>query len=80
MCTSTVAGSTRLLVTHQRQYLPSCDLILVMAGGRIVEQGTYAELAARGISQVIATQGETPEWKWVDLRFDCGLVAGVDGG
>lgn len=28
-------GKTRLLVTHQRQFLPGCDMLLVMRGGRI---------------------------------------------
>ena len=51
------AGTTRLLITHQRQYLPACDLILVMAGGRIVDRGTYAELASRGVAQVVVAQG-----------------------
>ena len=51
------AGTTRLLVTHQRQYLPACDRILVMSRGRIVEEGTYAELAARGVADVIAVEG-----------------------
>lgn len=51
------AGATRLLVTHQRQYLPACDAILVMEGGRIVNRGTQAELAARGVAHVIASHG-----------------------
>ena len=28
-------GSTRLLVTHQRQHLPACDRIIVLRDGRI---------------------------------------------
>ena len=44
-------------MTHQRQYLPACDEILVLGGGRITHRGTYAELAARGVPQVIASHG-----------------------
>lgn len=37
-------GSTRLLVTHQRQHLPACERIIVLRDGRITADGTYAEL------------------------------------
>lgn len=36
---------TRLLVTHQVHFLKEADLILIMERGKIVRQGTYAELA-----------------------------------
>lgn len=48
-----LAGSTRLLVTHQKQYLPLCDRIVVLRGGRIVHMGTYSELADLGIEEVV---------------------------
>lgn len=35
---------TRILVTHHLEVLPHADTILVMEEGRIVQQGTYAEL------------------------------------
>jgi ATP-binding cassette subfamily C (CFTR/MRP) protein 1 len=38
-----MAGRTRVLVTHQVQFLPSADHIIVMDHCRIVFQGTYAE-------------------------------------
>ena len=44
-----MAGSTRVLVTHQLQYLPQADVILVLEGGRVAARGSYAELAAQGI-------------------------------
>ena len=41
-CVCGLLGSkTRVLVTHQLQYLPSADLILVMNNGRIEEKGSY---------------------------------------
>ena len=39
---------TIVLVTHAIQYLPSCDSVLVMAKGKIVESGQYADLLATG--------------------------------
>lgn len=48
--------ATRVLVTHQKQYLPRCDRILVVRQGKIVEQGTYTELAARGVAEVVIAQ------------------------
>jgi ATP-binding cassette subfamily B protein len=42
------AGKTLLLVTHQIPTVQDADLILVLGRGRIVEQGTHAELMALG--------------------------------
>lgn len=42
-------GKTRVLVTHQLQYLPAADRVVVMANGTIAAQGTYSELVASGI-------------------------------
>ena len=42
-------GRTVLLVTHQVQYAPHCDVVLMMDGGRVVEMGSYEQLQARGI-------------------------------
>ena len=40
-------GRTRVLVTHQLQYVAAADVIVVVDGGRIVDSGTYDELQAR---------------------------------
>ncbi|KAH7890193.1 P-loop containing nucleoside triphosphate hydrolase protein [Phlebopus sp. FC_14] len=40
-------GKTRLLVTHQLQYLNQVDHIIVVSQGAIVEQGSFNELVAR---------------------------------
>jgi ABC-type multidrug transport system fused ATPase/permease subunit len=42
------ARATRVLVTHQRQYLPRCDRVVVMRGGAVAAVGTWAELSALG--------------------------------
>ncbi|KAF8928276.1 hypothetical protein BGZ58_009765 [Dissophora ornata] len=39
-----LAGKTRILVTHQIQYLAQSTNIMMLRDGRIVEQGTYQEL------------------------------------
>ncbi|KAK9296489.1 hypothetical protein QLX08_009536 [Tetragonisca angustula] len=42
-------GKTRILVTHQLQYLPSVDRIIVFKDGRIEADGSYNELVAMGM-------------------------------
>jgi len=44
-----LAGTTRVLVTHQLQFLPLVDRILVMRGGRVAHDGSYEELTAAGV-------------------------------
>ncbi|RXW24280.1 hypothetical protein EST38_g1589 [Candolleomyces aberdarensis] len=43
-----LSGKTRILVTHTLHFLPQVDYIYAVADGRIVEQGTYAELMTKG--------------------------------
>ncbi|XP_076167723.1 putative multidrug resistance-associated protein lethal(2)03659 isoform X2 [Ptiloglossa arizonensis] len=42
-------GKTRILVTHQLQYLRNVDRIFVMKDGAIQAEGTYDELATMGV-------------------------------
>eukprot|EP01094_Clydonella_sp_ATCC50884_P009249 TRINITY_DN1877_c0_g4_i2.p1 TRINITY_DN1877_c0_g4~~TRINITY_DN1877_c0_g4_i2.p1 ORF type:complete len:1344 (+),score=519.36 TRINITY_DN1877_c0_g4_i2:436-4467(+) len=44
-----MGGTTRILVTHQLQFLPEVDEIWVMEGGRIVHSGSFLELTAAGV-------------------------------
>ncbi len=42
-----IAGRTVLLITHRLALARDADRVLVMLGGRIVQQGTHADLIAR---------------------------------
>ncbi|XP_054648189.1 ATP-binding cassette sub-family C member 5 isoform X1 [Dunckerocampus dactyliophorus] len=44
---SATKGKTVLFVTHQLQYLPDCDDIILMKDGKIAEHGTHAQLMAK---------------------------------
>ncbi|XP_031568580.1 multidrug resistance-associated protein 4-like [Actinia tenebrosa] len=46
-----LSGSLRILVTHQLQYLPRADWIVIIKDGRIEDQGSYEKLKARGTIQ-----------------------------
>ncbi|KAG9127510.1 hypothetical protein FRC07_012919 [Ceratobasidium sp. 392] len=39
-------GRTRVLVTHKLNFLPHVDYIITLAGGKVIEKGTYVELMA----------------------------------
>jgi ATP-binding cassette subfamily B protein len=45
---SVLAGRTAVIVSHRVTAVMDADLILVVEGGRIVEQGTHAALLKRG--------------------------------
>ncbi|MEU4652363.1 ABC transporter ATP-binding protein [Streptomyces sp. NPDC023723] len=43
-----MSGRTTLMITHDLTLAPDADRILVVDGGRLVEEGTHGELVARG--------------------------------
>jgi ATP-binding cassette subfamily B (MDR/TAP) protein 1 len=57
--TSVKEGRTTLLITHKVPVMQMCDRILVVDGGRIVEEGTFDELIQkRGTFHQLAGAGE----------------------
>jgi ABC-type multidrug transport system fused ATPase/permease subunit len=40
-------GCTAIVIAHRLSTIVDADLILVMADGRLIEQGTHTELMAR---------------------------------
>lgn len=52
-----LGGKTRVLVTHQLQFLAQADRIVVMERGRVAHWGTFAELQAQGVSFTKARRG-----------------------
>lgn len=43
-------GTTRILVTHHVHFLPRCDKVLVLDGGKVQHFGKYADLVASGVN------------------------------
>ena len=40
-------GRTSIVIAHRLSTIRNCDILFVISDGKVVEQGTYAELAAR---------------------------------
>ncbi|ODM90032.1 Multidrug resistance-associated protein 4 [Orchesella cincta] len=56
-----LAGKLRILVTHQLQYLPQADHIIVLNNGKILAQGTYDQLVDAEIDFVSLMVGDDEE-------------------
>lgn len=54
-----VQGSTRLLVTHQRHFLPHCGRILVLKDGCVRSLGTHTQLASSALTELTQLEEET---------------------
>eukprot|EP00698_Gefionella_okellyi_P004133 TRINITY_DN13869_c0_g1_i1.p1 TRINITY_DN13869_c0_g1~~TRINITY_DN13869_c0_g1_i1.p1 ORF type:complete len:1343 (-),score=367.63 TRINITY_DN13869_c0_g1_i1:24-4052(-) len=56
-----LANHTRIVATHQLQYLPKSDWVIVLEEGKVKHQGTYRELVASGVDfDALAAQEDTP--------------------
>ena len=49
---------TRITIAHRMSTIRQCNRIIVLGGGRVVEEGTYDELMAKGgyFSEIIKRQ------------------------
>nr|XP_012235196.1 PREDICTED: multidrug resistance-associated protein 4-like isoform X2 [Linepithema humile] len=56
-------SKTRILVTHQLQYLKQCDYIVILNNGQIENEGTYANLQEKHVNflETFATGEEANE-------------------
>jgi ABC-type multidrug transport system fused ATPase/permease subunit len=57
---TTSPTTTRVLVTHQLQFVDAADWIIILDGGRVKAQGTYAALLAAGMVEK-SEGGAAPE-------------------
>jgi ABC-type multidrug transport system fused ATPase/permease subunit len=75
-------SKTRVLATHQLQYLPAADEVLVMREGRVAERGTHAELAARGVDfhELVMEAGQGEEAGAAPAEANGGGGGGGGGG
>ncbi|GFR41153.1 hypothetical protein Agub_g1817 [Astrephomene gubernaculifera] len=71
---------TRLLVTHQLQYLAAADLVVVVEGGRLQHVGSYSELVARGVDFHQFVKEEEEEERKVEGSKEEGARGGADKG
>ena len=54
-----LAGTTRLLVTHNPAVLQFMDSVVVVKSGELVDQGSYSDLVARGgLAGLLAEGGQ----------------------
>ncbi|KAL5004812.1 hypothetical protein ScPMuIL_018268 [Solemya velum] len=59
-------GSTRILVTHQMQYLKEADTVVILKEGRVVDIGSYEELISRGTEFFKLVSKEKTEEEGID--------------
>ncbi|KAJ5070817.1 abc transporter atp-binding protein/permease vmr1-related [Anaeramoeba ignava] len=71
-------AKTRILVTHQLQYLPHSDFIVVIKDGEVFAKGTFEELIHKGVDfsnllgdqekRIKIKEKEKEKIKWIDLQ------------
>jgi ATP-binding cassette subfamily B protein len=78
---SVLAGRTSVIVSHRATAVKDADRILVVEGGRIVEQGTHRELLKRGGAYALLQRRQllADDLAADDLAADDLLAAAGDG-
>lgn len=67
-------------MTHQRQHLPGCDRVIVLSGGRVVADGSFAQLsAAGGFSAELGGGCGEAAAELDDAAYDEGIAAAEAG-
>lgn len=59
-----LAGKTVIVIAHRMRTVENADRVVVLDGGRVVEQGAPAELLARGglFARMVRLQAESADW------------------
>ncbi|XP_063223958.1 ATP-binding cassette sub-family C member 4-like [Bacillus rossius redtenbacheri] len=65
-----LASKTRILVTHQLQYLKDADLIVILRDGKIENQGSYSEMLNSGLDFAKLLPDDEKETKDKKEEFD----------
>ena len=63
--TRLLAGKTVLVIAHRMRTVAGADHIVVLDNGRVAEQGTPAELMARGglYRRMVELQNQSAQWQ-----------------
>lgn len=71
-----MAGRTTVIVAHRLSTVINADIIAVVKGGQIIDQGTHSELMKRGgfyaslVSRQMMDEGEEKEVSWLRRWYD----------
>lgn len=77
---SALEDKTRVLVTHRTQYLPSCDMIVVLgANGTMLARGPYPMLATYGLDTLVTTTTHTHDNVGEGKVTEAGMVGSGTG-
>ncbi|CAI5495011.1 unnamed protein product [Closterium sp. Naga37s-1] len=76
-----LAGRTRIMVTNQLHFLPAVDWVVMVEGGRIAEQGPYAQLKASApkFQRLLEKAGALEEHGEEEVGGEGGETAGDAG-
>ncbi|KAG6556441.1 hypothetical protein Mapa_002384 [Marchantia paleacea] len=75
-------SKTVVLVTHQVEFLPAVDIILLLKDGEIIQSGRYSELASIGsaFAELVSAHEETMNLHGEHVNDSTGLLLNADSG